>query len=236
MIRSARLALVLAGSVLAAARAGASIPVDLEDRSRAGLQHVCVDVEPPASNYVLCEDQIGGATGEYTGVECSAAGLPQACTVDLVGKLRVKGKLLLIQDDQAKDTLNAPRPVTGVVLEIGVRGKKVKLIDLFDDTRIGHWNAFAEAFLLDAADSIEFTNDDESAYALAIDNLEDLELEVRSLAQEAWPAIDLSQAVAVFTSVVRDSPKQSVDHSDPADPLGSAASFKVVIEFARVRP
>ena len=40
----------------------------------------------------------------------------------------------------------------------------------------------------------------------------------------------------MFTSVVRDSPKKSVDHSDVADPLASAASFKVVIEFARVRP
>ena len=235
MSPSARLALLLAGAALAAARAGASIPVDLEDRSRAGLLHVCVDVEPNASNYVVCEEQVGG-DGEYTGSECASAGLPQACTVDFVGKLRLKGKLLLIQDDQAKDTLNTPRPVTGVILEIGVRGKKVTLIDLFDNTEIGHWNAFAEAFLLDVADSIEFTNAEESAFTFPSDNLEDLGLELRALAQDAWPTIDLSYAVAVITSVVRESPKKSIDHSDVADPLASAASFKVVIELARVRP
>jgi hypothetical protein len=230
MIRTSRLALAL-GAALAAAPAGASIPVDLEDRSRENLRHVCVDVEPAAQNYIVCSERVIG-TGEYTGSECTAEGLPAACTVDFVGKLRFKGKLLLIQDDQAKDTLNTPRAVTGVVLEIGVRGKKVTLIDLFDGTEIGHWNAFAETFLLDLADSIEFTNDPETAFTFPSDNLEDLGLELRELAQGAWPAIDFSEAVAVFTSVVRDSPKKSVDHA--ADPLGSAAAFKVTIAFARV--
>jgi hypothetical protein len=234
MIRSTRFALAL-GAVLAAAPAGASIPVDLEDRSRDNLRHVCVDVEPTAPNYIECAER-DGVTGVYTGTECTAAGLPAACTVDFVGKLRFKGKLLLIEDDQAKDTLNTPRAVTGVVLEIGVRGKKVTLIDFFDATEIGHWNPFEEAFLLDLADTIEFTNDDHSAFTFPSDNLEDLGLELRALAQGAWPAVDFSQAVAVFISVVRDSPKKNVDHSDPADPLASAASFKVTIAFARVRP
>jgi hypothetical protein len=246
MTRTSRFALALGaalalgvglalGALLAATRAGASIPVDLEDRSRDNLRHVCVDVEPTAPNYIACVEQ-DKLTGVYSGAECTVAGLPPTCSVDFVGKLRFKGKLLLIQDDQAKDTLNTPRPVTGVVLEIGVRGKKVTLIDLFDGTEIGHWNAFAEAFLLDLADTIEFTNDDRSAFTFPSDNLEDLGLELRTLAEGAWPTVDFSQATAVFTSVVRDSPKKLVDHADVADPLGSAASFKVTIAFARVRP
>jgi hypothetical protein len=223
------------GALLAATRAGASIPVDLEDRSRDNLRHVCVDVEPTAPNYVACEEQ-DKLTGLYSGSECAAEGLPPVCTVDFVGKLRFKGKLLLIEDDQAKDTLSTPRAVTGAVLEIGVRGKKVTLIDFFDGTEIGHWNPFEEAFLLDLADTIEFTNDDHSAFTFPSDNLEDLGLELRALAQGAWPTIDFSQAAAVFTSIVRDSPKKNVDHADVTDPLASAASFKVTIAFARVRP
>lgn len=234
MSHPARLALALAAG-LAAAPAFASIPVDLEERSRAGLLHVCVDVEPTASNYVVCDEQ-DGVTTEYTGSECTAAGLPASCRVDFVGKLRLKGKLLLIQDDQAKNEAKAAIPATGVVLELGVRGKKVKLIDLFDGTSIGHWNDFAEAFLLDLADSIVFTNDTGTAFTFPSDNLDDIGLELRALAQAAWPTLDLSEAVPVLTSVVRDSPKKNVDHADVADPLASAASFKVVIEFARVRP
>lgn len=220
---------------LAAAPAFASIPVDLEERSRAGLLHVCVDVEPAATHYVVCDEQ-DGVTTEYTGSECTAAGLPAACSVDFVGKLRMKGKLLLIQDDQAKNEALGSIPAAGVILELGVRGKKVKLIELFDDTSIGHWNAFEEAFLVNLSDSIEFTNEAETAFTFPSDNLDDLGFELRALAQAAWPTIDFSQVVAVFTSVVRDSPKKNVDHSDVADPLASAASFKVVIEFARVRP
>jgi len=235
MTRSARLAWVLAGAVLASTPAGASIPGDLENRSRAGLLHVCTDVEPGTPKYVVCDEQLGG-DGEYTGSECLAAGLPAACRVDFVGKLRLKGKLLLIQDDQAKDTALTFRLVTGVILEIGVRGKKARLIDLFDGSSIGHWNDFAEAFLLDLADSIAFTNDARTAYTFPSENLDDLGLELRALAQDAWPSIDLSEATAVFTSIVRDTPKKNVDHSDVADPLASAASFKVVIQFARVRP
>ena len=111
MSHAARLALAFAG--LAAAPAFASIPVDLEERSRAGLLHVCVDVEPTAPSYIVCDEQ-DGVTTEYTGSECTAAGLPASCRVDFVGKLRLKGKLLLIQDDQAKNEAKTAIPATEV--------------------------------------------------------------------------------------------------------------------------
>lgn len=220
---------------LAPAAARASIPVDLEERSRSGLQHVCKDREPGDAKYVQCEEQVGGSDGEYTGAECTAAGLPPACTLDFVKGVRLKGKLLLIQDDQARDFSGTPRVATGLVLEVKARRQKVKLVELFDGDEIGHWNGFAEAFLTDAASQIQFTNGEKTAFNFASDNLEDLGLALREIAQAAWPSADLGGAIAVLTKVKRKK-KGASAHDDPADALASAARYRVVIEFVRLRP
>jgi hypothetical protein len=224
------------GLALAASAAQASIPVDLEERSRAGLQHVCEDREPGDAGYLTCEEQVGGVDGEYTASECVVAGLPPVCTLDFVPKLRLRGELLLIQDDQARDFSGDPGVQTGVILEVKLGRQKVKLVELFDLAEIGHWNAFSESFLVDLASGVQFTNAEESAFNFASENLQDLGLALRELAQQAYPQADLSAAVAVLTSVTRAKPKGNLVHDDPADALASAARFRVVIEFVRLRP
>lgn len=233
MIR--RMLLFLALPMGLAQGAQASIPVDLEERTRSGLLHVCKDREPGDAKYVVCSAQVGGAESEYTGAECAAAGLPAACTLDFVKGVRLKGKLLLLQDDQARDFSGTPRLVTGLVLEVKARRNPVKLVELFDGAEIGHWNSFLESFLSDAASQIQFTNAEKSAFNFASDNLEDLGLALRELAQQAWPSADLSGAIAVLTQVKRQK-KGGTAHDEPADALGSAARYRVVIEFVRLRP
>jgi hypothetical protein len=226
-----------AAAVLAAAAPGlASIPVDLEERSREGLQHVCRDREPGDDDYVACVEQVGGLDGEYTAAECVIAGLPPACTLDFVPKVRLKGELLLVQDDQARDFSGTPRLETALILDVKAGRRKQTFVEVFDGAEIGHWNAFAETFLDDAATSIQFSNAEASAFNFASDNLADLGDALRAFAQESFAAADLSGAVAVLTSVKRQKPKTHVVHDDPADPLASAARFRVLIEFVRLRP
>jgi hypothetical protein len=234
MTRSPLLSIALA---LASAAAQATIPVDLEERSRAGLQHVCKDKEPDdVGDYIPCVEQVAGDDSEYTGSECVTAGLPPACTLDFVPKVRLKGKLLLFQDDQARDFSGTPRLATGLVLDVKARGLEARLVELFADADIGHWNSFAESFLVDAATQIQFTNPEKSAFNFASDNLVELGLALRQLAQDAYPTADLSGAIAVLTSVKREKPKRNLVHDDPADALASAARFRVVVEFVRLRP
>lgn len=231
-----RMLLLSACLALCAAAARASIPVDLEERSREGLQHVCEDREPGDPGYVACEEQVGDAQGEYTGSECVLAGLPPVCTLDFVPKVRLKGKLLLFQDDLARDFSGAPRVETGFVLEVKAGKRREKLVELFDAAEIGHWNAFTESFLVDVASQVQFTNAEESAFNFASDNLVAVGDALRALAQEAFPDADLAGAIAVLTTVVREKPKQNLVHDDAADALASAARFRVVVEFVRLRP
>jgi hypothetical protein len=233
MTRSPLLSIALA---LASAAAQATIPVDLEERSRAGLQHVCKDREPGDANYVVCAEQVAGDDSEYTGSECTPAGLPPACTLDFVPKVRLKGALLLFQDDQARDFSGTPRLATGLVLDVKARGLEARLVELFADADIGHWNSFAESFLVDAANQVQFTNPEQSAFNFASDNLVELGLALRQLAQDAYPTTDLSGAIAVLTSLKRQKPKRNLVHDDPTDALASAARFRVVVEFVRLRP
>jgi hypothetical protein len=229
--------LLLSGCLaLSAAAARASIPVDLEERSREGLQHVCEDREPGDPCYVACVEQVGDAQGEYTGSECVPAGLPPACTLDFVPKVRLKGKLLLFQDDLARHSTGLPRVETGFVLEVKAGKRREKLVELFDLAEIGHWNTFTESFLVDVASQVQFTNAEESAFNFASDNLVAVGDALRALAQEAFPDADLAGAIAVLTSVVREKPKQNLVHDDAADALASAARFRVVVEFVRLRP
>ena len=226
-----------AAAVLAAAAPGtASIPVDLEERSREGLQHVCRDREPGDDDYVVCSEQVGVLDGEYTAAECVLAGLPPACTLDFIPKVRLKGELMLIQDDQARDFSGTPRVEAALILDLKARGRKQTFVEVFDGAEIGHWNAFAETFLDDAATSIQFTNAEASAFNFASENLADLGDALRTFAHQSFVEADLAGAVAVLTSVKRQKPKTNLVHDDPADPLASAARFRVVVEFVRLRP
>jgi hypothetical protein len=231
-----RILLVSFGLSLASPGAFASIPVDLEERSREGLQHVCRDREPGDSGYVACVAQVGGAESEYTGAECAAAGLPPVCTLDFVKKVRLKGRLLLFRDDHARNFSGTPGVQSGIVLEVKAGRHSASFAELFDLAGIGHWNEFPESFLAAQADPFQFTNAEGSAFNFASDNLADLGAALRELAQQAFPTADLSGSIAVLTSVVREKPKRNVAHDDPADALASAARFRVVIEFVRLRP
>ena len=77
--------------------AGASIPGNIEQRTRESLLHVCTDTEPDdVDDYIVCSEQVGGdPQEEYTGSECVTAGLPAhsstiLATSGLSGVLGVK--------------------------------------------------------------------------------------------------------------------------------------------------
>ena len=84
--------------------------------------------------------------------------------------------------------------------------------------------------------AIIYTNDDGTVFQFASENLTDLGLEVRELATAWFPKADLSDAVPVLTLLTPDPKHPPLDQVGAANPLASAATFKVVIEFARVRP
>ncbi len=214
--------------------AGATIPGNIDQRAREGLLHVCSDVEPEDLNYIVCDAQEGNDQSPYTGTECTAAGLLPVCELDFVPKARLKGKLLLIADDITRDE-NDNDAGAGAVIQIEVKAKKKKetFIEVFDTTTLGNWNAIDPESLVFAAD-IEFTNDSETAYQFANDNLTDLGLAIRDFADEVLKA-DLTGTVPVLTDIVR-TPKNESARADPSDPLASASRWKVVIEFVRVRP
>jgi hypothetical protein len=240
MTRTRALALA---ALLLAAPSRASIPSNLDGRARAGLLHVCIDVEPGTLGYQACSEQAGGGVdpeAEYTGAECVLISLPPACTIDFLPKPKIKGKVMLVEDDAAFDTFGSSRVETAVLLELKIGSRKHTLIELFDGSQIGFWNDFDEAFVVDVLQNVGFTNLAETAYNFAgspnpllADNLGELALEIRELAQAAFPAVDLSEALPVLTAIAREK-AAPVDRS--ADGLASAARFKIEIRFARARP
>lgn len=228
----ARLAYAASCAALAIAPAGAraSIPGNLEGRARSGLLHVCTDSEPGRPDYQVCSVQEGGdPEAVYTGVEC---GSPTPCEIDFIPKLRLKGRLLLIEDDAAFDDFGGSRRESGLVLELKIGKKKQTLVELFDDSQLGNWNVFFEDFLVDAAQGVDFTDDTLSAYQFANDNLLELGLQIRELAQVAYPNLDLSQAIPVLTSIERE---KGAPLDGSGTQLGSGARFKVTLAFARLR-
>lgn len=238
MTRRTSPALCAVLTVALAAPALASIPGNIEQRTRAGLQHVCTDTEPDdVDDYILCVEQEGGGdTDPYTASECTAQGLPASCVVDFIPKVRIKGSLRLIHDDQAFDENLVSIPATGIVVELKKGKKKATFIELFDGSTLGNWNQFDESFLVNVASQIEFTNLDGTAFQFSFGTLFELGLEVRDLAQLWFPNADLSNAIAVLTAIERDPKQEPLAHEPFADTLGSAASFKIVIEFARAKP
>ena len=77
----------------------ASIPGNIEERAREGLLHVCIDKEPADTDYIVCVAQEDDTQSPYTGTECTAAGLPAACTIDFIPKVKISGRLLLVNDE-----------------------------------------------------------------------------------------------------------------------------------------
>jgi len=227
----------VAAGLLAAPALG-SIPGNMEQRARAGLLHVCIDHEPAQPDYVVCDAQEDTPESPYTAVECTNAGLPAACTIDFIPKVKIKGRLLLVNDDTALDGGSTPSLNGGatILVELVKGGKKASFVEVFDGTKIGNWNGFAEFIVADPSNGIDFDNDDHTIFQFANDNLTDLGLEVRDLAAGWFPKADLSDAVPVLTVLTRDPKRPPLDQDALDEPLGSGAWFKIVIEFARVRP
>jgi hypothetical protein len=234
------LPLALAALVLAAP-AGASIPGNEEPLARAGLQHVCVDVEPDDEGYVPCNEQEGAnPTNAYTGAECVAAGLPPVCVVDNLPKTILKAKLFLIQDQDAEDSGGGFESAAGFVLEVKIKGKKHTLVELFDGgadgTQIGNWNDLFEAFLADPSQTVDFGNDAGTVFQFANQSLANVGLAIRDLAHAAWPQRGIDGAIPVFLDIARGDADDIVDHSEFGDLLATGAPFDLRIGFARVRP
>jgi hypothetical protein len=234
-------AILLAGLALAplAPSAGwATIPGNIEQVARSGLLHVCLDREPGADDYIICDEQPGGDdTAAYTGSECVAQGLPAACVIDFLPKVRLKGRLMLINDDAAFDVFATQIEAAGIVLEVKAGKRRATLVEIFNQTAIGNWNQFQESFFAGPADdplAIEFKNDAGTAFQIVYTNLFEVGIELRELATQWFPNQDFSQAVAVLTAIQEDKKGGRLVHD--GDTLASAASFKIVIEFARVRP
>jgi len=230
--RTAFAAVVALGLPVAAL---ATIPGNLEQEAYQNLQHVCTDTEPDdVDDYIPCVEQVAGDDSEYTGSECVAAGLPAACVLDFIPKVKLKATLLLVQDDTAEDGGGGSIQASGLVLELKKGKKKATLIELFDGATLGNWNGFDEFFLVNAP-VINFTNTEQTAYQFANGTLFELGLEVRDIAADWFRKADLSEAVAVLTAIELDPKRAPLDHDD-ADLLASGATFKIEIQFVRTRP
>lgn len=229
-------ALVLLASLFWAAGALASIPTDLEARSRAGILHVCRDREPTQSGYVVCDTQVAGDDSEYTGAECAAVSLPAECTIDFLPRVKLTGTLLLIEDDAADDGFGGIDVATGFVLDLEAHGQRRKLVEIVQGNEIGHWNGFDEAFLVDPTTAVAFSDAAKTAFNFPSDNLLTLGTALSELAQAGYPTVDFTGTIPLVVSMKRVKPKRIVDASEPGDSLASAARFKVVIQFARARP
>ena len=235
---NARIPLLAVLTALGGATAAlASIPDDLNGRTNSGIVHVCRDREPGQPDYVQCDahEVEVDPTTPYTGAECTAASLPAECTIDFLPKVKVTGTMLLVNDDVARDEGVDFITETAIVLDVKAKGQRARILDVFDGAEIGHWNDFDETFLVDPQQNIAFSDTEKTAFNFASDNLGPIGDAVRALAQAAYPDVDFTNTVAMLTSVKRSKPKKNVDH-DGADPLASAAQFKIVIQFARVLP
>jgi hypothetical protein len=229
--------LTLLAALAGASAAFASIPTDLPERTRSGILHVCRDREPGAPDYVQCVAHVVVDDDEtpYTGAECTAAGLPAECTIDFLPKVKITGTLLLVNDDFAEDEAADFITETAVVLDVKAKGRRARILEIFQEDDLGHWNGFDEAFLVDPANQIQFSDAEKTAFNFASDNLTSVGTALRTLAAEAYPTVDFTGTVAMLTSVKRSKPKKGLDHTG-ADPLASAATFKIVVQFARALP
>ena len=214
-----------------AGAAHASIPGNLEERSNNGLRHVCIDNEPGDTDYIVCEAQAAEFQVPYTGEECAAEGLPPVCVLDFVPGVRVKATVTIILDDDAKDGGdNDVGEQTGLELVLKVKKKKYRLYDLFTGSKLGNWNSIGiEDGLLDGG--IVYTNFGMTAFQFANGNLTDLGDKIVEIVDAAYETKDLSETrpLTVFMERI-----ENVD-ARGEDPTASAADWKVILEFVRVR-
>jgi hypothetical protein len=217
----------------------ASVPGNIPQQARAGLVHVCEDNEPDdgPTEYIVCLEHEGGDDqAPHTGSECVTAGLPATCVVDLVPKVKLKGKITLVHDDAALDQ-NGDVVIggqTALILELKKGPKKRTFFDLFAGDKIGNWNNFgAEPFLTNIASGITFQ--DGVYFQFASQNITDLGEEIRAQAAVWSPKADLVGAVPVVTALSRDK-KDPIDADEFEQKLGSAAFLKIELQFARAVP
>jgi hypothetical protein len=226
------LTLIFAATLAIPATAGfATIPGNVDERSFAGLVHVCVDSEPGASDYIVCEEQEGDVDQfPYTGSECTAAGLPASCSIDFLPSVAVTGKLTLMADDEG--------PRTAILFEFGTGGQRFVVADIFDTDQLGNWNPLSD----DGGEQvvvgrISVQDSSPTEFQFASGNLQDLADKIRTLLESAR-GIDLSGTVPVFVSTDF---KASAPFADGGffpneDPTASTGVHLVTLRFARVRP
>jgi hypothetical protein len=217
-----------------AASAQATIPGNINERSRGGLQHVCVDVEPGDADYVECEAQVGDVfDAPYTAEECTAAGLAGPCELDFVPRVRVQGKVTIVYDDTPRNGLdNTVDEQTGVVLDLKIKGKNVRIYELIEGSRLGNWNPIgSEANLFTGG--IVYKNPSETAFQFANRNLTHLGRKIVAEVDPEYPLADLSETLPLVTFMERVE-SHSIDASGD-DPTASATVWKIVLEFVRVR-
>lgn len=225
--------MVLVGLALffGASASHASIPGNLEERSNEGLLHVCVDGEPGDADYIVCDDQLDDFSQPYSGLECEAEGLPASCELDFIPKVRIKGIVTIIYDEDPKNAGNNDVPEqTGLVLKLRVKKKQVRLYDLFQGSKLGNWNPIGnEGGLLSGG--INYTNGSMTAFQFSNGNLTDLGEKIVSVVDPAYPGVDLSETLPLVTFMER---FHDVDASGD-DPTGTASMWKITLEFVRVR-
>lgn len=224
--------LLAAIALLCWAAAGhASIPGNIEERSNNGLRHVCIDGEPGDVDYIICEEQFDEAFQQpYTGAECVAEGLPAICELDFVPKVRIKGTVTIIYDEDPKNRNDFDVPEqTGLLLKLKVNKKQVRLYDLFQGSKLGNWNPIGNETGLTSG-GINYTNIGMTAFQFANGNLVDLGEKIVSIVDPAFPGRDLSETLPVVTLMER-----FVDDDATEDPTATASTWKITLEFVRVR-
>jgi hypothetical protein len=226
---------VCAFALLAGSGARASVPGNQQELANEGLLHVCRDLEPGNPKYIVCDEQVDpfDPQSPYTASECTAAGLAASCRPDLIPGVRIPARLTLIGDEHPLDGFGDPVATTQstLILKLTFDSKQVTLIESFDGTKIGNWNAFAE---FEIVGPNLFDYQDGNSFQFTNGNLVELGLRIRQAAQECSSA-DLSDAVPVLVKVERGS-RDPVDASAPDDELASASYYRIQIRFARVRP
>ena len=223
-------------ALLASSPSRGSVPGNLDEVANDGLLHVCRDVEPGNVGYQVCDERDFTRLGfPYTGSECAPLGLPESCQIDFIPGVRLLGRMTLIYDDHPLDGNGDPasNPQTTVIVELTYDWKPIIIAESFEGGVVGNWNPLDEHFFQESSGNIENANADRTNFQFSYGNLFELGMKIRDTAQPFFPERDLSETVPVLLSVVRDDSRGLVDAH--ADDTASAAQYRIVVRFARVR-
>jgi len=219
------LSLALSLALAAALPAAAGIPgggTSIEVRANDVLLHVCARDET-----IVCVDRDASAFAEpFTGAECEAAGLDAVCVVSFVRGAGIRGTLEISADED----LGSGDIIATATYRFRLGGQSHTLTESYPPgSRFGNWNP------IETEDQVfEFTG----VGQFLDGELQTVADEVTALL-EAWLAKrkqELPDGVLVLTRIERLAGLDS-DHSEAGvDPLGSAATYAVEFEFARVQP